>query len=209
MTKHKPSEERIEEILNAAESEILEYGYAGLTMDAIVARTTLSKGSVYRFFRNKRDIALALLKRMLERAASVDVEEALSWNLPIEDTLLKLLIPEFPLIGQQLRDWRIWLQLLPNMITDQDFVTVRQNNRQIGLANYRRLLEHLFRRDGLPIGEHLDKLEKYAVVGTMFLEGLAIFLLAGEPTDHVRDQIIEHASDFIRMQLKKVSHEFN
>lgn len=65
---HASPETRLKEILNAAVTCFARDGYNGTTIDQIAAETGLSKGSVYRFFKSKDDILLALLDRLEQEA---------------------------------------------------------------------------------------------------------------------------------------------
>lgn len=63
--------ERVEAILDAAESVIGEVGLEAATTNAIAERAGASVGSVYHFFRNKDAIVDALLERYLEQVLAV------------------------------------------------------------------------------------------------------------------------------------------
>lgn len=59
----KTREERINEILNAANQVFLEKGYQNTTMEDIINATTLSKGGFYYYFHSTRDILFEILNR--------------------------------------------------------------------------------------------------------------------------------------------------
>ena len=59
----KKGEQTKERILSAAESLILEKGYAGMSIDDLLAATELTKGAFFHHFENKTDLAEAVLKR--------------------------------------------------------------------------------------------------------------------------------------------------
>jgi AcrR family transcriptional regulator len=66
----RPRDPRIEErILDATEELITEHGYAELTMDAIAERAGVGKPTVYRRFRNRDEVVMAVNAR-----ASIPVE---------------------------------------------------------------------------------------------------------------------------------------
>ena len=80
------SEQRREQILAAAETVVADKGLDSLRMDEVADRTGLSKGTLYLYFRNKHDLSLALLERVLEQeldavegisATAADAENAL------------------------------------------------------------------------------------------------------------------------------------
>lgn len=80
------SEQRREQILLAAETVVSDKGLDSLRMDEVADKTGLSKGTLYLYFKNKHDLSLALLERVLEQeldavggitATSSDAEHAL------------------------------------------------------------------------------------------------------------------------------------
>jgi AcrR family transcriptional regulator len=60
-------EQRINTILDAAESLFAEVGYEAATTNAIAARASTAIGSLYQFFPNKEAILRALVNRFLEQ----------------------------------------------------------------------------------------------------------------------------------------------
>ncbi|TMR88225.1 TetR/AcrR family transcriptional regulator [Nonomuraea basaltis] len=54
---------RMAEILDAAESVIAEVGYPDMTTNQVAARSGMSPGSLYQFFRNKEEILDGLVSR--------------------------------------------------------------------------------------------------------------------------------------------------
>lgn len=80
----KSPEFRRAEILAAAKKVFLEKGYKTATMEDIVAKTSLSKGGVYRYYNSKRDMLHDLMvrgheERFLKFRQPVDVD-----NLTLE-----------------------------------------------------------------------------------------------------------------------------
>ena len=63
------SQQRVEEILQAASDLLIEEGYEGLTTSAIAKRAGISVGSLYQFFANKEAVLQALAERYLEKMA--------------------------------------------------------------------------------------------------------------------------------------------
>lgn len=69
------AEERRRQILDAATRVIARKGYNGTTMDDIVRESDLSKGTLYWYFKSKKEILLALMERILgEDSAHVEAE---------------------------------------------------------------------------------------------------------------------------------------
>jgi TetR/AcrR family transcriptional repressor of nem operon len=52
-----------ERILDTAQELILDSGYAGVSVDAIIRQLGLTKGAFFHHFKNKNDMALALIQR--------------------------------------------------------------------------------------------------------------------------------------------------
>ena len=63
------SQQRVEEILQAASDILVEEGYEGLTTSAIAQRAGISVGSLYQFFANKDAVLQALGQRYMEKLA--------------------------------------------------------------------------------------------------------------------------------------------
>lgn len=76
MTKHKPHDERRQQILSAAMECFIQNGYAHTRVDDIAQEAGLSKGGVYFHFPSKRDIFEALQNAEIERTmtAVMDVQ---------------------------------------------------------------------------------------------------------------------------------------
>jgi AcrR family transcriptional regulator len=61
MTRHKPRNERENQIIEAAVKCFSSAGYHKTTMDDIAKEVGLSKGSLYRYFKNKKQLFLEIL----------------------------------------------------------------------------------------------------------------------------------------------------
>lgn len=179
MTKHRKREEWIAEILEAAASVIDENGYPNLTMEAIASRTGLSKGGVYRFYKNKKDVALALFAKLYLKMLDFDVDEVAGWSLPIEETVFRLLFAQPETGGSdddlsdEERNGRIWVQLLPETHWSQEFR--REGLRLQGRvrAKYRDLVLKLIERDGILVSTDFEqRLETALELGTAMMQGL-------------------------------------
>jgi AcrR family transcriptional regulator len=174
MTKHRKPNERIEEILESAANELVRVGYSKLTMDAIAARTGLSKGGVYRFFANKREIALALFTRHYRELLNFDMDAVVSWNLPIKDTLNKLLF-ELWEEGKLKRDQKVWLQLVSEILHDKQFSSERERLIADLKEKFGALVRRLAGGHGLDVFGGFDqKLDAALGLGIAIMEGLVI-----------------------------------
>jgi AcrR family transcriptional regulator len=61
------SDERKNQIINAAEGVFTEKGFDAARMDDIADETGLSKGTLYLYFKSKDDLIIAILDRMFQR----------------------------------------------------------------------------------------------------------------------------------------------
>jgi len=52
-----------EKILNTAESLVLDYGFAGTSVDKVIAKAGITKGTFFYHFKTKADLAKALIER--------------------------------------------------------------------------------------------------------------------------------------------------
>ena len=59
----KPSEERRDELMNAAERLFLEHGFGPTTIEQITVAARVAKGTFYLYFKSKDDVRLALGER--------------------------------------------------------------------------------------------------------------------------------------------------
>ena len=61
------SEERKDQIMNAAEEVFSKKGFSDARMDDIAEETGLSKGTLYLYYKSKDDLILAILDRLFQR----------------------------------------------------------------------------------------------------------------------------------------------
>ena len=59
------------QIMDAAQALILQHGFAGTSVDAVLERTRLTKGAFFHHFRSKNDLARALIERFAEQDAAL------------------------------------------------------------------------------------------------------------------------------------------
>jgi len=172
MTRHRKKEEWIAEILDAAADEIADNGYVNFTMEAVAARTALSKGGVYRFFANKREVALALYTLCYDEHLDFDIDEVVGWGQPISETIFRVIFgqhdPEtFP------RVQKVWVQLAPEAMRDEGFRIARSRSLALLLQKIGTLALRLVVRDGREIPAKFgDTLETALLLGVALMEGL-------------------------------------
>jgi AcrR family transcriptional regulator len=179
MTEHKSPEERSEEIILAAMDLIDEHGLDGLTMEAVVARTSLSKGGVYRFFGNRQELIRKVFEHIVAAFHPVDPKEALAWNLPLKETLLKLLFTTFRR-DDGWRYRRVHLRLMPHLpANDPATLAFRERLDRI-LVVYAEIILAVVERDELtPRAEFGETMRDSVAVGQSLFDGLMMNSLAG------------------------------
>jgi AcrR family transcriptional regulator len=198
MTKHRKKEEWVTEILDAAATRIVEEGYSNLTMEAIAARTTLSKGGVYRYFGNKRDVALALFQRVYKNAVDFDIDDIVSRNVPMQDTIQHLLVVRRE--ADQLRqDHNIWVQLIPETLWDDGFRKERQRLFDLLVGKFEDLFRKLAERDGLVIPPELEPaFKRYVYLGLVLREGMTFQSVLGLSIEEQGEMYRHFISVFVK-----------
>lgn len=69
MAEQQEAQDRREQILEAAVAVFAERGYQRATVKEIAARAGIAPGTIYLYFRNKRELLLALAETLIRRAA--------------------------------------------------------------------------------------------------------------------------------------------
>ena len=203
LTKHRNKEAWIEDILEAAAEVIDRSGYTNLTMEAIAAESGLSKGGIYRFFKNKEDVALALFSRLHMELLDFGVSEVISWNTSLEDTISRLLFVQ--LEGDKAaRVERIWIQLLPETLWSQAFRDEAQRLTRYMRGKYRKLIGKIVERDGVDAAEGFSvRLETALDFGVAVMQGLSIQGSEGMPREERADLL----KRFIQVMMEYVLGE--
>ena len=94
--------QRMEQLLDAAESVIAEVGVEGASVQAIAQRAGASMGSLYHFFPGKDALVLALAERCMQRVTEVN-RQAISPEmlaLPLERVFERVVMGQVELMGQ-------------------------------------------------------------------------------------------------------------
>lgn len=121
--RRKSEAERRCEIRAAARKIFLSKGYRHVTMEDVISETSLSKGGVYQYYKNTKDILIDIMKagntfRLGEIKA---VEEQLANDLTIEDVLLAFSLNK---LFDANADKKIYAMFLSEVIYDQDFANL-------------------------------------------------------------------------------------
>lgn len=185
MTKHRSKEEWIEEILDAAKVEIDQNGYADFSMEAIVRRTGLSKGGIYRFYKNKSEVALEIFADCYRTIMHFDSNTCVEWNLPLDETVFKLFARySMPEEGARRAD-RLWVRLLPEVLHDDRFKEARAELIEEIKADLMALFRAVAKRDGLAEPEDLEaRMSDAMYLGVGLMEGFAVQSALGSSIEH-------------------------
>lgn len=203
MSRHRSREDRIQEILQAALEEIEDHGVPGLTMEGVAARTTLSKGGVYRYFPGKDALILALFEDAARREVDFDLDAVVAWGLPLRETLVGLLVRERA-DGERQRSRRVWLQLLPVSLYRDSFRAAKARMEATYTAKYRELILALVARDGLRLRPGFDHPLDLAIqMGSTLKEGLTYRILTGLAPEEADAQFLR----FMDMSLGAILEE--
>jgi AcrR family transcriptional regulator len=139
-TTRRSAAERRQEILDAAADEIAVSGFAGATTAAIARRAGISQPYVFRFFPTKKELALAVLERCLNRVLA-DWEAAVPE--PGETRLQTLGRTYVQSLPSRRRELLVTLQAYA-AAEDPDVAEIMRHN----LSRLYRYIIHQARRDG-------------------------------------------------------------
>ncbi len=178
MTPRITPEERRDQILEAALNCFARTGYQGTSMDAIVAESGLSKGSLYWHFKSKRELFMALFDKIMAEILA-PIEPLLNSEGPVTERL-RLIGSTTEQIGEQSQE----LMALPlNFLIEiwQDEAFIQHYMAIIGqfAEQVRALIE-----EGIASGEFREVDVQAATWGIMALyDGIFLYQMAGIPGD--------------------------
>lgn len=140
--RRKSEAERRCEIRDAARRIFLSKGYRHVTMEDIISETSLSKGGVYQYYKNTKDILIDIMKvgNSFRFSKLKAIEEQLSTNLSIEEVLLELSLNK---LFDANADKKIYVMFLSEVIYDKDFADLYY---QIERESKKELTEILLKR---------------------------------------------------------------
>lgn len=178
------SEERKEQILNAAAIVFSQQGFANARMDDIVEKSGLSKGALYWYFKSKDEIILALMHRFFDQDLA-GLDHLLEMNLSARETLLQYidaLVTEF----DQVKD-------LAPLIYDYYSSATRDEEKQAFFRayfrQYRTLMHDIIQR-GIKANEFKSTdLDTFALTLTAIFEGLLLLYTIDESPVDLKQQL--------------------
>jgi AcrR family transcriptional regulator len=193
-----------ERLLDAAEAEVAEHGYAGSSLQAIANRAGLTRGAVYWNFKSKPELFLALLDDRIDKPVRelMRLTETAPANQPtaasISQGLARLIAERAPLIMLLFEHWAAAVR----DPTLRDAFNERQQRLRTALAQ---ALEARHATTGVPLTFPADRL---ATAVLALAHGIAMSKLIdpdgtsdelqGEILDLLYDGLIHRASNHSR-----------
>jgi AcrR family transcriptional regulator len=182
------SEERKDQIIDAASEVFTEKGFQKARMDDIAEKSGLSKGALYWYFKSKDDIVIGIFDRIFSREAK-DLETLVSSADTASDRLLQY-------TERVTQDVKRLLRFAP--IT-YEFLSLAFRNRYLQKAFKHYLKEHMdilvpIIQEGIDSGEFraVDPEEAAIAVGAIFEGTLALWVYDNElvkPDYHIQTGI--------------------
>ena len=135
-----------EAILEATRELLIEQGVHGLTMEGVAARAGVAKTTIYRRYRSKHELALAVLFDMVERVVAVEeTGDTRSELIAFVDGAVRVL--ESTLMGRVMRG------LVSDFATDPELgQAFREQVVSVRLAEVRRVVDRGIERGDIAAG---------------------------------------------------------
>lgn len=182
------SEERKDQILEAASEVFAEKGVHGSRMDDIVVKTGLSKGALYWYFKSKDEILIGIFDRMIKREF-IELEKLSFTNGTATDKLLNLTERTIEEVNRMLKLMPIVYEFL-SLAFRRKFV---QDAFKRYINHYIDILEKIVQQ-GIDSGEfrQIDPLE-VAIASGAIIEGTILLWVYDKsivkPEVHIRSGI--------------------
>ena len=188
------SEERKNQILEAASAVFARLGFQQSRMDDIAEQAGLSKGALYLYYKSKDAIIAALLKHFF-------VQEFKRLQVFVESEHEETVSEQLMTLTRQLAEAMQWMtRFMPIAF---EFYAIAGRDKEVHqflkeyFKDYRRLLAHLIRR-GIERGEFREvSVEATAITLAALYEGLALLFFV----DHQSIQWEDQAETSVRLLL--------
>ena len=188
------SEERKNQILEAASTVFSRLGFQQSRMDDIAEQAGLSKGALYLYYKSKDAIIAALLKHFF-------VQEFKRLQVFVESEHEETVSEQLMTLTRQLAAAMQWMtRFMPIAF---EFYAIAGRDKEVHqflkeyFKDYRRLLAHLIRR-GIERGEFREvSVEATAITLAALYEGLALLFFV----DHQSIQWEDQAETSVRLLL--------
>jgi AcrR family transcriptional regulator len=180
------SEERKNQILDAATQVFMQKGFDKARMDDIVEETGLSKGTLYWYFKSKYDIIISILDRIFLSALERLKSQQKDSNLSASEALWQF-------SEEAIRDYKKMLSLMP---VAYEFLALAFRNKVVQKAlkqyldHYMEVLVPIIQR-GIDSGEfrRVDATEAAIAAGAIFEGTVLLWVYDRElvdPQRHIR-----------------------
>jgi AcrR family transcriptional regulator len=159
-------------ILDATRQLLVDHGVQGLTVEGVATRSGVAKTTIYRRYRSKHELALAVLLRMVQEVVAFsDLGDTRSEMVAFVDGAVRIL-------GSTLMG-RVMQGLVSDLATDEALAgAFRQQIVAARLAEVRRLVEK-----GIERGEIRPGIDPEQVHDMLFGPIYYRLLLSGSPLD--------------------------
>ena len=183
------SEERKEQILNAAAIVFSQKGLVGARMDDIVQQSGLSKGALYWYFKSKDEIIIALMHRFFDQDLE-NLNHLLDAELSARNTLLQHIQALASQYGE--------LQSLAPLVYEYYSSATRDQEKQDFLNGYFRqyqiLMQKIVQR-GVDQGEFKSiDVESFVLTLTAVMEGLFLLNTLDPAISQLDQQLIQSST---------------
>ncbi len=160
-------------ILEATRELLIEQGVHGLTMEGVAARAGVAKTTIYRRYRSKHELALAVLFDMVERIVAVeDTGDTRAELIAFVDAAVRVL--ESTLMGRVMRG------LVSDFATDPELgKAFREQVVSVRLTEVQRLVDR-----GIERGDIAPGVDPELVHELLFGPVYYRLLLSGAPLDN-------------------------
>jgi AcrR family transcriptional regulator len=182
------SDERKDQILNAAEQVINQKGLDRTRMDDIAEQTGLSKGTLYLYFKSKDDLIIAILDRIFQGVFK-QMDARKSNQLSAAEAISQF-------TEEAIRDYKYMLRILP---VAYEFLALAFRNKTVQKALkqyirvYMEVLVPIIQR-GIDMGEfrHVDAQEVAIAAGAIYEGTVLLWVYDSSLVDlekHIRSSI--------------------
>ncbi len=187
---------RREEILAAAEEVFDAHGYTGTTVDAVAEAAGIAKGSVYNYFRNKRELFYEVFAHVVG-GAEADISPTLKdLKLPAAEKLAGLLDYWGQRLGYFKRFGRLVLEFWTTAAREEQEVKLAGTFRQM-YAHWRGQIASIL-KEGVASGEFNPDLD------TKVAAALVMAMLDGIEIQSILDTGIKMDGGFLAAMKRSV-----
>lgn len=179
-------------IMNSAQALILENGFAGTTVDAVIERAGVSKGAFFHHFTSKAELGLSLVRRYAEEdsahlEATLDKAEKLSDD-PLQQLLIfiKLFEQEVELLDEPFPGCLFASYLYQSELFDENILEIIRESMLNWRIRVKKKLEEAAEKH--PASRDVD-LKSLADMLMVIFEGAFVLTQSLEETEIIAQQL--------------------